>query len=920
VSNGRLTASEGVRDGITGDASALANRRPIVFTGPSLAQDEAHGILDAEYRPPIRRGDLEMVAGGSTVVIIDGVFDQHLAVSPTEIREALARGVEIFGASSMGALRAVEVPGVTGVGRVFEMYARGEIEDDDEVAIEFDPRNLRQICEPLVNIRHAAGRLAESGTISHAIAHRIVEAAQGLSYPARNYRDILKLAGLGSSPEAAQLSQMLAAINIKREDAITVLEHVRRHREIRASPRSQPAAEVLVTPCEADLPSGAAETAVATVHLWEFGYPIAFRDVVDFLAFTGELTAQAERAFCRIGSNWPPDLLALDPSDIAAAADRFLAKASRAWQWATEEEVTASLVDLGIDRATLQIALQQEAEIESRAKAALRYNVPAMLKALQVELFLDDLALKRAAARLMSLRRLAEVARKDDPITAAERANVLDQLCRRLDLRNQADTFCALAEWGVTPEVLNQLLEQLALARRLVPRVSPTTAVAAINHLWLVDSPKAAGSRRFSMSTDAAHELVKGLQSVVGITRVSMITGLGTLGIPNAQAFRPDGEWSSTVGSGKSESDTGAKVGAVMEEIEKWAQERFARRHVDAVVRVASYRALIEESESVVDPSNFDLPYDSCYHPDLEIEWYQCEDLASGDTILAPAAAFTHQRIANDIYFSLRGARKTVTTNGLAAGMTIAEALTHALCEFIERHARSMDAIGRENPGAPRFVAKPFLDLGTVPTAVRTLVDKISAAGYRLKAQEIRSEIEVPTFAATILMHDPQHNGALFGDEWRRAGGWAAHPDPETALTMAILEASQTVMSHIAGAREDLTLHARSLGRHERSDSRRAAAFAAEFDEDLEQLDFARITGFTSDDAGADVRWLISQLRAAGCDHVLAMDYSMETIAPVRVVRVVVPGLETINAFHTGLRARRALIADLLTGRVPNRD
>ncbi|MDW9237092.1 putative tfuA domain protein core [Burkholderia thailandensis] len=60
--------------------------------GPSLSHDDARGILDAEYRPPIRRGDLDGFGQGIIVAIIDGVFDQQLAVTPSELRAALARG------------------------------------------------------------------------------------------------------------------------------------------------------------------------------------------------------------------------------------------------------------------------------------------------------------------------------------------------------------------------------------------------------------------------------------------------------------------------------------------------------------------------------------------------------------------------------------------------------------------------------------------------------------------------------------------------------------------------------------------------------------------------------------------------------------------------------------------------------------
>lgn len=60
------------------------------------------------------------------------------------------------------------------------------------------------------------------------------------------------------------------------------------------------------------------------------------------------------------------------------------------------------------------------------------------------------------------------------------------------------------------------------------------------------------------------------------------------------------------------------------------------------------------------------------------------------------------------------------------------------------------------------------------------------------------------------------------------------------------------------------------------------------------------------------MEWLLARLLAAGCDPVLVADYTLPEIAPARVVRVIVPGLETLNPFRTGARARRALLADLL--------
>jgi hypothetical protein len=67
------------------------------------------------------------------VVIIDGKFHQDLAVTPDEIMDAMRCGVKIYGASSMGALRASELYafGMVGHGLVFEYIKRnGEFRDD----------------------------------------------------------------------------------------------------------------------------------------------------------------------------------------------------------------------------------------------------------------------------------------------------------------------------------------------------------------------------------------------------------------------------------------------------------------------------------------------------------------------------------------------------------------------------------------------------------------------------------------------------------------------------------------------------------------------------------------------------------------------------------------------------------------------
>ena len=96
--------------------------KPIIFLGPSLPVADARAVLDADYRPPVQRGDVLTAAEARPPLIgvIDGVFLATLPPSPMEVLRALRTGVPILGAASLGALRAVELElfGMIGVGRI----------------------------------------------------------------------------------------------------------------------------------------------------------------------------------------------------------------------------------------------------------------------------------------------------------------------------------------------------------------------------------------------------------------------------------------------------------------------------------------------------------------------------------------------------------------------------------------------------------------------------------------------------------------------------------------------------------------------------------------------------------------------------------------------------------------------------------
>ena len=209
----------------------------VVFLGPSLATAEARAILDADYRPPASANDvLDAVCDAPrAIVVIDGLFEQVLSVRHKEILYALSRGIRVYGAASMGALRAAELDvfGMRGVGRVYEAYASGEYEDDDEVAVAHGETDygFRPVSEAMVNLRWGLELAEAQHVISTTTRTRLTAVGKTLFYRERSWAALLAL-GADEGVPAHELQALRAFVkhtqpNRKREDAVMVLEEVR---------------------------------------------------------------------------------------------------------------------------------------------------------------------------------------------------------------------------------------------------------------------------------------------------------------------------------------------------------------------------------------------------------------------------------------------------------------------------------------------------------------------------------------------------------------------------------------------------------------------------------------------------------------------------------------------------------------------
>ena len=207
----------------------------VIFCGPTLQMKERAAYAGFEFRAPVRQGELYAAARQAprAIGVIDGYFDGQPAVWHKEILWALANGVAVFGASSMGALRAAELHifGMRGVGSIFEAYRDGRLTDDDEVALVHGPAETGylRLSEPMVNIRATLERAVSEQVLDKVAAETIAALAKAQFYQERSWSSVLadaanELPADSHQRFAAWLKQ--GKVDRKRDDALLLLDAV----------------------------------------------------------------------------------------------------------------------------------------------------------------------------------------------------------------------------------------------------------------------------------------------------------------------------------------------------------------------------------------------------------------------------------------------------------------------------------------------------------------------------------------------------------------------------------------------------------------------------------------------------------------------------------------------------------------------
>lgn len=406
--------------------------------------------------------------------------------------------------------------------------------------------------------------------------------------------------------------------------------------------------------------------------------------------------------------------------------------------------------------------------------------------------------------------------------------------------------------------------------------------------------PSAEGLQSTRLSTEADHSAdprdllarVRPSFLAAGITRVADVTGLDRIGIPCAVAIRPNSR-SLSVSQGKGLTRDLAIVSAVMEALELSAAE-----NLPASVAGATMRAVEGARAPMVDLALSTRCRLDRVGTDEPLLWSEGTDLATGRTLLVPWSL-----VGIDYRPRPRGFANgfQVSTDGLASGSNLEDAILHGLCELVERDATALLEFAAAEELARRVYA---IDDSDAPEVVR-MKDMIVRAGCRLTILDMTTDLGIPAFNAIISDTGESSAATLYA----HSGGSGCHPVPAVALRKAIVEAAQSRITRITGSRDDLP----------------AATYQA-----AEGSDRAQILGLLSFADGAragrpkpealstsmaaeeNLELMIQRLGEHGISQLVAVP--IENDFGISVVRVLVPGLQTEITGSSSKLGRRALI------------
>ncbi len=362
---------------------------------------------------------------------------------------------------------------------------------------------------------------------------------------------------------------------------------------------------------------------------------------------------------------------------------------------------------------------------------------------------------------------------------------------------------------------------------------------------------------------------------MLGVTRIARVTDLDRTGIEVACAVRPGGHVLQ-VTQGKGLAFRDAAAGALLEAAELACAER-----VDvAELAWGSERDLHARRVPHLAPADLGGEAEG----EARLAWRETRDLSSAAPVLAPAAAL-HVPAQGGPALGLAGARWT--SNGMGAHPSWTSALLHALLEVVERDqlARALPAGWTGDEVAARNLSAASLR-GAAPR-VASLAERVERRGFDVHLFDLAPEDGLGLPVAGALLFDRQRGPVPL------TAGYACRIDRASALEAALLEAAQSRLTDIHGAREDVaSADGSGVERLRRACDRARARPRLRAGRDAQPA--GQVPGSLAlarrGSASRCVEAVLASLRRAGHDRAVAVDLAPAGLG-VHVAKVLVPGL-----------------------------
>jgi YcaO-like protein with predicted kinase domain len=372
------------------------------------------------------------------------------------------------------------------------------------------------------------------------------------------------------------------------------------------------------------------------------------------------------------------------------------------------------------------------------------------------------------------------------------------------------------------------------------------------------------------------------LASVMGITRIANVTGLDSIGIPVVMVCRPNSR-SIAVSQGKGLTVAAAKASGLMESVEGYHAER-----ITLPLKLASHEEL-RYTHNIVDVSHLPQPTSGIFHPNLPLLWIEGYDLLQAARVWIP---YEMVHLNHTLPLPPGTGCFVASSNGLASGNHLLEAISHGICEVVERDATALWGLRNE-----AIQDKTRVNLDSVDDAdCRDVLRRYERAGVCLAVWETTSDIGIPAFLCLLVEREVNPLRPL-----PSAFGFGCHPARSIALLRALAEAAQSRLTHISGSRDD-------FGRNNYEYSLSANLLQsdrARMEIRGPMRDFSAVPTINGATFNDDVAWELDRLRSAGLDCAIVVDLT-KTEFGLPVVRVVIPGLEPKDGIADHIPGPRA--------------